>query len=53
VNAGGLRCEYDDEGACVRVNPCYGDYRTDPEDDCLAPAEERAWSSPLYVVPAA
>jgi hypothetical protein len=53
VNAGGLRCEYDDEGTCVRVNPCYGDYRTDPEDDCLAPAEERAWSSPLYVVPAA
>jgi hypothetical protein len=44
VNADGLRC--DDEGNC---RPCYGDYRTSPEDDCLAPTEERAWSSPIYL----
>lgn len=49
VNAGGVRCEYDEQGICIAVNPCYGDYRTDRSDDCLAPNEERAWSSPIYV----
>lgn len=49
VNAGGVRCEYDEQGVCVAVNPCYGDYRTDRSDDCLAPNEERAWSSPIYL----
>ncbi len=49
VNAGGLRCEYDEQGQCIAVNPCYGDYRTDSGDDCLWPNEERAWSSPIYV----
>ena len=49
VNAGALRCEYDAAGTCVRVNPCFGDYRTPYEDDCLTLNEERAWSSPIYV----
>ena len=49
VNAGGLRCEYDENGVCVAVDPCYGDYRTPASDDCLAPNEERAWSSPIYL----
>ena len=49
VNGAGLRCEYDEDGLCVAVNPCYGDYRTDRSDDCLSPNEERAWSSPIYV----
>ena len=53
VNAGMLRCEYDDKGACVRVQPCHGDLRTPPEDDCVAPAAQRAWSSPIYVQPKA
>ena len=49
VNAGNLRCERDADGACIEVHPCYGGYPTSPEDDCLAPNEERAWSSPIFV----
>ncbi|HYV56684.1 MAG TPA: DUF3604 domain-containing protein [Candidatus Nitrosopolaris sp.] len=49
VNGGQLRCERDERGECLRVRPCYGDYRTPASDDCLAPIEERAWSSPIYV----
>ena len=49
INANNLRCEYDAEGNCLRVNPCYGDFRTDSDDNCTAPAEHRAWSSPIYV----
>jgi hypothetical protein len=49
VNSGALRCEYDAAGNCVKVNPCFGDYRTPYEDDCLSENEERAWSSPIYV----
>ena len=49
VNAGGLRCDYDVSGNCVKVHPCFGDYRTPYDDDCLSENEERAWSSPIYV----
>jgi hypothetical protein len=51
VNAGALRCDYDSNDQCGHVNPCYGDYRTPLDEDCLAMNEERAWSSPLYVQP--
>jgi hypothetical protein len=53
VNAGGLRCRYDEKGECYAVEPCYGDYRTPYDDDCLGANEERAWSSPIYVEPGA
>ncbi len=46
VNAGGLRCERDEQGTCVRTRPCIG---VDESDDCLAETEERAWSSPIFV----
>jgi hypothetical protein len=49
VNAGALRCQYDQAGNCVSLNPCYGDYRTEFTDDCLTTTEERAWSSPIFL----
>jgi Protein of unknown function (DUF3604) len=52
VNGAGMRCkERDARGVCLAVDPCYGDYRTPASDDCLAPVEERAWSSPIFVDP--
>jgi hypothetical protein len=51
VNAGNLRCEFNDKGECINVKPCYGDLRTGLEEECMAPAEERAWSSPIFVRP--
>ncbi len=47
INAANLRCEYDDNGECIRVNRC-GTPATE-FDDCLAETEERAWSSPIFV----
>ncbi len=49
VNGDLLRCERDGEGNCTKANACVESYRTPMEDDCLAPTEERAWSSPIFV----
>ncbi len=49
INADNVRCTYDETGECIAVNPCYGDYRTPDSDDCAAPAEQRAWSSPIFI----
>lgn len=49
INGANLRCEYDENGQCIKVNPCYIDERTDYSEDCLAPSEHRAWSSPIFV----
>jgi hypothetical protein len=46
VDADPLHCERDASGRCVKLQPCAE--RPD-SDDCLAPTEERAWSSPIFV----
>lgn len=45
VNGGLLDCTYDEMGDCVAINPT----PQSVEDDRLAPIEERAWSSPIFV----
>ena len=49
VNGANLRTQFDAEGRARSVEPCYGDWRTPADDDCLAPVHERAWSSPIWV----
>jgi len=49
VNAGGVRCERDAHGECTSVKMCA---RDDASEECLAPDEPRAWSSPIWVMPA-
>jgi hypothetical protein len=49
VNGANYRTEFDAQGSAVRTRPCHGDWRTPAADDCLAPVEERAWSSPIFV----
>jgi len=49
INGANVRARFDAAGNATDVRPCYGSYLTPEEDDCLAPARERAWSSPIYV----
>ncbi len=42
-----LGCQFDEQGRCVEITPCGAN--APYEDDCLAEAEARAWSSPIYV----
>ncbi len=49
INADNLRCERDAQGQCIAVNPCRAVPPTAYTDDCLANAQERAWSSPIFV----
>ncbi len=49
VNGGGLRCDRDAAGRCLRTRPCFGGHRTLLSDDCLEDVEERAWSSPIFL----
>jgi len=49
INGGQLRCEKDEFGQCITVNPCNAAEPTAYSDDCTAMVEERAWSSPIFV----
>lgn len=49
INADNLRTSYDELGQPLSSKPCYGDYRTSPQDDCQKSASQRAWSSPIFV----
>lgn len=50
VNAAQMRCEYDAQGQCTRADICSASPQVTPaEEDCLAPSEERAWSSPIFI----
>lgn len=49
INGDALDCEFDENGKCVKVNLCRGDYRANWEEECLDVVEERAWSSPIYL----
>ncbi|MEP5568602.1 MAG: DUF3604 domain-containing protein [Halioglobus sp.] len=49
INGDNLRCELGEDGECISVKPCRGRSPEDLEDECLAPANERAWSSPIFV----
>ena len=49
INGDNLRISYDVEGRTLGTDMCFGDYRTDSDDDCHAPQSQRAWSSPIFV----
>ena len=49
INGAQLRTRFDAEGRAIAVDPCYGNWQTPEDDDCLAPVSERAWSSPIFV----
>ena len=46
INVDPLGCTRNAEGECVELDPCFD---RAGGDDCLAPSEQRAWSSPIFV----
>lgn len=53
INGDPMRCERDEAGHCLRAHFCPASGPGfDPDDACLAMVRERAWSSPIFVLPA-
>jgi hypothetical protein len=48
INGDPFGCEYDAQGQCVKRNYCIGPAAT-ADNNCLTPAEPRAWTSPIFV----
>ena len=48
INANGFSCDFSENGQCIAVNLC-GEEKGQEAGDCLGLAEERAWSSPIFV----
>ena len=48
LNADPLGCQSDGSGGCASIDPCFD--RPD-SDECQAPSEQRAWSSPIFLDP--
>jgi hypothetical protein len=46
VNGDPTACDYDSEGNCIQTHYCLG---VPADEDCLSPAQHRAWSSPIFV----
>jgi hypothetical protein len=50
IDADPLGCAGDPDGEsrerCLELDPCFD---RDDDDECLAPSEQRAWSSPIFV----
>ena len=49
INGANLRTEFDAAGRALSVRPCFADWRTPADDECEAPVQQRAWSSPIFV----
>ena len=46
VGANPLHCQQEDGVTCAEVSPCFG---RPWDDNCLADAAHRAWSSPIFI----
>jgi hypothetical protein len=49
LNGATLRTRFDAAGAPISVRTCGAHATESPGDDCVAEAQERAWSSPIYL----
>ena len=48
LSADPLACEFDENGNCIKAEVCrVGVHKN--RGECMAPAEHRAWSSPIFV----
>ncbi len=50
INGDPMRCQRNADGKCIKARFCPASGPTfDPDDECLAPVNERAWSSPIWI----